>query len=253
MTLRQCQSGVILSVADCSVCKFALRKTGNHFGFNNETKKKIMDTLFEKLCRVVSAPASILLASVVIPGPLLAQDGLTTRPTFQETHALIEELILDKPILQNYWHKLDFPQYNHFDDAVWSVVMYSGDECQVTYRRKIEISHKAPATVKPIHGDKPKTIIGFKLAKFDMAQVESVEIYDYEDGRGSIPSVGIRFVVPTAEWPTIGDKPRKSDLDKDPVMKKENAISVIAKDSERVLNAFRQLQALCQAKDDSPT
>ena len=212
-----------------------------------------MDTQFEKLRSVVSAPASLLLASVVMPIELLAQDELTTRPTFQETHALIEELILDKPILQNYWHKLDFPQYNHFDDAVWSVVMYSGDDCQITYRRKIEISHKAPATVKPIHGDEPKTITGFKVAKFDMAQVGTVEIYDYEEGRGSIPSVGIRFIVPTAEWPTIGDKPRKSDLDKDPVMKKENAISVAAKDSEQVLDAFRQLQALCQPEDEGPT
>ena len=51
-----------------------------------------MDTQFEKLRSVVSAPASLLLASVVMPIELLAQDELTTRPTFQETHALIEEL-----------------------------------------------------------------------------------------------------------------------------------------------------------------
>jgi hypothetical protein len=198
----------------------------------------------------VSIHAIFLLASLIIPPQLHAQDEQSVTPTFEETHALITKLILDKQILQNHWHQMDFPQYNHFDDAVWSITMYSGDECEITYRRKFEISHKSQESVKPVYGDKPATIIGHKTAKFDMANIETIEIHDFGDSRGSIPSVGIRFVVPTAEWQTIGRKPKKADLSKDPVIKEDNAISVSAKDSKRVLEAFQHVQALCQTADD---
>ncbi len=104
--------------------------------------------------------------------------------------------------------------------------------------------------MKPIYGDKPETIIGYKTAKFDMAQIEAVEIHDYGDSRGSIPSIGIRFVGPTEEWQTVGKKPKKADLAKDPVMKDDNAISVSAKDSQRILEAFQHLKTLCQGADD---
>ena len=104
--------------------------------------------------------------------------------------------------------------------------------------------------MKPIYGDKPATITGHKTAKFDMADIESVEIYDFGDSRGSIPSVGIRFIGPTAEWQTVGPKPKKSDLSKEPTIKEDNAISVSAKDSERVLEAFQHLKALCQTSGD---
>ena len=200
--------------------------------------------------KVVSIPVLLLIASLIMPAQILAQDERADDPTFQDTHALIEELILDKQILQNHWHKMDFPQYNHFDDAVWSVDMYSGDECEITYRRKFEISHKSQASVKPIYGDKPATIIGYKMAKFDLTQITAIEIHDYGDSRGSIPSVGIRLVGPTAEWQKIDKKPGKADLSKDPVMKQENAISVAAKDSERILEAFQHLKSLCQTVDD---
>ena len=198
----------------------------------------------------ISMPVILLLASSIIPAQSHAQDEHAVSPTIEETHALIEELILDKQILQNHWHQMDFPQYNHFDDAVWSVTMYSGDDCEITYRRKFEISHKAQESVKPIYGDKPATITGHKTAKFDMTTIESVEIYDFGDSRGSIPSVGIRFIGPTAEWQTVGPKPKKSDLAKEPTIKEDNAISVSAKDSKRVLEAFQHLQALCQAAGD---
>ena len=196
-----------------------------------------------------SSFAAFLLGAGATPATSLAQDGSSGGPTIGETHTFIEERILDQPILQNYWHKMDFPQYNHFDEAVWSVVQYDGDQCRITYQRKIEISHKAPATVKPIYGDKPATIIGHKVAKFDMGQVEAIEIHDYKDSRGSVLSVGIRFMVPTEEWQVIGRKVKKADLSKDPVLKPENAISVLAKDSQRLLSAFQQLQALCQPAD----
>lgn len=171
-------------------------------------------------------------------------------PGFEETHALIAELIVDKAILQNHWHQTDFPQYNHFDDAIWSVTMYSGDECEITYQRKFEISHKAEEGTKTIYGDKPQTIIGYKTARFDMARISTIETYDYGDSRGSIPSIGIRIVGPTEEWRTVGDKPRKADLKKDPILEKENAISVLAKDSDRILEALQHLQALCRTEDD---
>jgi hypothetical protein len=194
-----------------------------------------------------SNSATLLMVLLMFAAPSPAQGETASNATAEETHALIKELIVGQPILQNYWHKMDFPQYNHFDEAVWSVVMYEGDECQVTYRREIEIAHKAPKTVKPIYGDKPETIIGHKIAKFDMAQVEAIEIHDYEDSRGSVPSVGIRFVAPTREWQVIGRKAKKKiDLSEDPVLKPENAISVLAKDSQRLLQAFQRLQALCQ-------
>ena len=204
----------------------------------------------EKRRPAVSIPAILLLASSIFPLRLYGQDIQSVMPTFEETHLQIKELILDKQILQNHWHQMDFPQYNHFDDAVWSITMYSGDECEITYRRKFEISHKAQESVKPIYGDKPATIIGHKTAKFDMATVETIEIHDFGDSRGSIPSVGIRFVGPTEEWQTIGPKPKKADLSKDPVIKEDNAISVTAKDSMRVLEAFQHLKALCQSADD---
>lgn len=209
-----------------------------------------MYSFIQKPGLAVSIPVSFLLASLIFPAQLCAQDDQSVTPTFEETHSLIEELILDKQILQNHWHQTDFPQYNHFDDAVWSVVMYSGDECEITYRRKFEISHKSQESVKPVYGDKPKMIIGYKTAKFDMAQIETVEIHDYGDSRGSIPSIGIRFTGPTAEWQTIGKKPKKADLSKDPVMKDDNAISVSAKDAQRVLEAFQHLKTLCQSADD---
>jgi hypothetical protein len=208
-----------------------------------------MEKNIGKTGKAVLNPALLFMVLVVVPAHLIAQDEIAENLSIQETHALIEEMILDEPILQNYWHKMDFPQYNHFDEAVWSVVKYSGDQCQITYRRKMESSHKAPATVKPIHGDKPATIIGYKMAKFDMAEVEAIEIHDYGDGRGSIPSVGIRFVVPTAEWQSIGRKPEKIDVSKDPILSEDNAISVLAKDSQRILSAFQHLQGLCQVAE----
>jgi len=209
-----------------------------------------MDNSIVKPGRTASIPVSLLLVSLIIATQSLAQDEQATGPGFQETHALIEELIVDKLILQNHWHQTDFPQYNHFDDAVWSVTVYSGNECEITYQRKFEISHKAEEGTKTIIGDKPATIIGFKTARFDMAQVDTIETHDYGDGRGSIPSIGIRFVGPTQEWRTVGDKPRKADLKKDPIIEKENAISVFAKDSNRVLKAFQQLQEICRTADD---
>ena len=208
-----------------------------------------MCSLIENPRTAVSMPVILLLASLIIPVQSGAEDEHSVAPTIEETHAQIKELILDKQILQNHWHQMDFPQYNHFDDAVWSVTMYSGDDCELTYRRKFEISHKAQESVKPVYGDKPATIIGHKTARFDMANIETVEIYDFGDSRGSIPSVGIRFVGPTAEWQTIGPKPKKSDLSKDPVIKEDNAISVSAKDSKRILEAFQYLQALCRTSD----
>jgi hypothetical protein len=135
----------------------------------------------------VSMPAIFLLASLIIPPQLHAQDEQSVTPTFEETHALITTLILDKQILQNHWHQMDFPQYNHFDDAVWSITMYSGDECEITYRRKFEISHKSQESVKPVYGDKPATIIGHKTAKFDMANIETIEIHDFGDSSGRWP------------------------------------------------------------------
>ena len=198
-----------------------------------------------------SSDAKCLLVLLLIPASLLAQDVPASNSTIGETHALIRQLILDQPILQNYWHKMDFPQYNHFDEAVWSIVRYEGEECRITYQRKIEISHKASATVKPIHGDKPATITGHKVAKFDLAQVESIEIHDYEDSRGSVPSVGIRFVGPTREWQKTGRKAHKVDLSEDPILKQENAISVLAKDSQRLLDAFQRLQAHCQPGENA--
>ena len=209
-----------------------------------------MYSFIEKRRSAVSMPVILLLVSSIVPSRLYAQDEQSASPTFEETHAQIKALILDKQILQNHWHQMDFPQYNHFDDAIWSVTMYSGDGCEITYRRKFEISHKAQESVKPIYGDKPETIIGHKTARFDMTTIESVEIHDFGDSRGSIPSVGIRFIGPTAEWQTIGPKPKKADLSKDPVIKGENAISVSAKDSKQVLEAFQHVQALCQTADD---
>jgi len=195
-------------------------------------------------------PVHLLFVSLTISTQAFAEGEQATGPTFEETHALIAELIVDKQILQNHWHKLDFPQYNHFDDAVWSVTKYSGDECETTYQRKYEISHKAEEGVKPIYGDKPEQMVGYKTATFDMAQIETVEIHDYDDSRGSIPSIGIRFVGPTKEWRTKGDKQKKSDLKKDPILAQENAISVSAKDANRILEAFQHLQELCQSADD---
>jgi len=200
--------------------------------------------------RAAAIPAHLLLVSLTFSTQALAEGEQATGPTFEETHALLEELIVDKQILQNYWHKLDFPQYNHFDDAVWSVIRYSGDECGITYQRKYAISHKAEEGVKPIIGDKPELIIGYKTATFNMAQIETVETHDYGDSRGSIPSIGIRFVGPTKEWRTKGDKPNKADLKKDPIIEQENAISVFAKDSERILKAFQHIRELCQSTDD---
>ena len=81
------------------------------------------------------------------------------------------------------------------------------------------------------------------------ARISTIETYDYGDSRGSIPSIGIRFVGPTEEWRTVGDKPRKADLKKDPILEKENAISVLAKDSERILEALQHLQEFCQPVD----
>lgn len=209
-----------------------------------------MYSLIEIPRSALSTPLILLLASSIIPSQLCAQNDQPASPTFEETHAQIKAMILDKQILQNHWHQMDFPQYNHFDDAVWSITMYSGDDCEVLYRRKFEVSHKSQESVKPVYGDKPAIIIGHKTAKFDMANVETVEIHDFGDSRGSIPSVGIRFVGPTEEWQTIGPKPKKADLSKDPVIKEGNAISVSAKDSKQVLEAFQQLKALCQAADD---
>lgn len=209
-----------------------------------------MYKLIQTPTAAASVPVNLLLVLLIIPSQLYAQDEQSVTPSFQETHALIEEMILDKQILQNHWHKMDFPQYNHFDDAIWSVIMYTGDECTITYRRKFEVSHKSQESVKPIYGDKPATIISYKTAKFDMTQVETVGIHDYGDGRGSIPSVGIRFTVPTAEWQTIGKKPKKADLAKDPVMTDDNAISVSAKDSQQILEAFQQLKTHCQSAND---
>jgi len=208
-----------------------------------------MDNLIAKPGRTASIPVGLLLTSLIASTQSLAQGERATGPGFQETHALIEELILNKLILQNHWHQMDFPQYNHFDDAVWSVTIYSGVECEITYRRKFEISHKAEESTKTIIGDKPAIIIGYKTAKFDMAQVDTIETHDYGDSRGSLPSIGIRFVGPTEEWRTVGDKPRKADLEKDPIIEKENAISVFAKDSDRILKAFQHLKALCQTTD----
>lgn len=212
-----------------------------------------MNKLIANPGRAASILVSLLLASLTVSNQSFAQDDQAAGPGFKETHALIEELIVDKLILQNHWHQSDFPQYNHFDDAVWSVTMYSGDKCEITYQRKFEISHKAEESTKTIIGDKPKTIIGYKTARFDMGQINTIETLDYGDSRGSIPSIGIRFVGPTQEWRTVGDKQKKSDLAKDPVVEKENAISVLAKDSERLLKAFRHLQKLCQATDGGPS
>jgi len=204
----------------------------------------------EKPGRHAAVPVHVLLASLILSTQSLAEVEQATDPGFEETHALLEESLVDKQILQNYWHKLDFPQYNHFDDAVWSVTQYSGDECELTYQRKYEIFHKAEESVKPIYGDKPKVLVGYKTAKFDMAQIESIEIHDFGDSRGSIPSIGIRFVGPTKEWRTKDREPKKADLRKDPVIEKENAISVFAKDSDRILGAFQHLRALCPTIDD---
>jgi len=194
--------------------------------------------------------ANFLLVLLINAPQSLAQDEQARSPTLNETHALIEELIVDKLILQNHWHKTDFPQYNHFDDAVWSVTMYSGNGCEITYRRKFEISHKAEEGVKAIYGDKPAMITGHKTATFNMAQIDTIETHDYGDGRGSIPSIGIRFVGPTQEWRMVGNKPGKAYLKKDPVIEKENAISVLAKDSTHILELFRHLKVLCQTADD---
>jgi hypothetical protein len=194
--------------------------------------------------------ASLLALSLTMPARLLAQGEDAANSTIQETHALIEELVLGKAILQNYWHKLDFPQYNHFDDAIWTIDQYSGDECEIVYRRTFKVSHKAPETVKPIYGDKPKTMLGYKTVRFDMTKVETVEVHDYGDSRGSIPSVGIRFVGPAREWRTNDRAPRKRDLARDPVIKPDHAISVTAKDAHRILKSFQHVQALCQAVDD---
>ena len=192
-----------------------------------------------------------LLLLIVFSTHSLAEDKQAAGLTFKETHALIEELIVDKLILQNHWHKTDFPQYNHFDDAVWSVTKYSGDECEITYLRKYEISHKAEQKVKMLVGDKPAIFVAYKLAKFHMAQIDTIETRDYGDSRGSIPSIGIRLVGPIQEWQTKDKEPRKADLKKDPVVKKDNAISVLAKDSDRVVEAFQHLQALCEPADDT--
>jgi hypothetical protein len=208
-----------------------------------------MQSFIENPGKAKLIPATLLTASLMIPAKALAQDEQTASATTRETHALIEELILDKPILQNYWHKLDFPQYNHFDDAVWTVVMYEGDECEITYRRTIEVTHKPPATDKPFPGDKPETIIGHKTMKFDLAEVEAIEIHDYDDSRGSMPSLGIRIVGPAEKWQTIGRKPKKKDLSKDPVLTQENAISVLAKDAQQVLKSLQHLQGTCQTAD----
>jgi hypothetical protein len=208
-----------------------------------------MDNRIERPANAASITANLLVALLIIPTQLLAQGEQASSQSFLETHALIEELILDKQILQNHWHQSDFPQYNHFDDAVWSVTMYSGNECVITYQRKFEVSHKVEEGTKTIIGDKPAIIIGYKTARFDMTQIDTVETHDYGDSRGSIPSIGIRFVGPTQEWHTVGDKPRKADLKKDPVIEQENAISVLAKDSERLLGAFQHLRELCRPAD----
>lgn len=195
-------------------------------------------------------PVRLLLVSLILSTQSLAEGEQATNPTFEETHALIAELIVDKLILQNHWHKSDFPQYNHFDDAGWSVTMYSGDECEITYQRKYEISHKAEDNVKEIIGDKPAIFVGYKTAKFDMAQIDTIETHDYGDSRGSIPSIGIRFVGPTREWRTIGKEPDKADLQKDPIIETDNAISVFARDADRILKAFQHLKELCQTVGD---
>jgi len=209
-----------------------------------------MDNSIVKSGRAGWVLANLLLVSLINSPQSIAQDEQEPGPTLQELHALINELIVDKLILQNYWHKTDFPQYNHFDDAVWSVTKYSGDGCEITYQRKFEISHRAAENVKAIYGDKPATITGYKTAKFNLAQIDILEIRDYDDSRGSIPSIGIRFVGPTQEWSTAGKKPGKAYLDKDPIIKTENAISVLAKDSTRLLGLFQQLKELCPTVDD---
>jgi hypothetical protein len=250
MTRGLCQSGVLLSSGHCPDCDIALRKRDNKRSITNKNKTEIMINCIQKPGRAASMPASFLLISLFVPTQLLAQDEQATSPGFEETHALIEELIVDKLILQNHWHQSDFPQYNHFDDAVWSVTMYSGDECEITYQRKFEVSHKSQPGMKPVYGDKPALIVGFKTAKFDMAQINTIETQDYGDSRGSIPSIGIRFVGPTREWHTVDDKPGKAYLKKDPILDKENAISVFAKDSDQILKAFQHLKGLCQTVDD---
>ncbi len=212
-----------------------------------------MENFIGKPIRTTSASVSVLLISLIFSTQSLAQGERETGPTFEEAHALIETLIVDKLILQNYWHKTDFPQYNHFDDAVWSVVMYAGDECEITYQRKFEISHRSEENVKAIYGDKPAIITGYKTARFDMAQIDTIEIRDYDDSRGSIPSIGIRFVGPTEEWSTVGNKPDKAYLDKDPVIANENALSVFAKDSAQILKLFRHVKERCQTVNGQPS
>ncbi|NIO39881.1 MAG: hypothetical protein GTO41_06620 [Burkholderiales bacterium] len=209
-----------------------------------------MNKFIAKSGKVTPIPVRLLLVALVLSSQSLAEGEQATSATFEETHALIANMIVDKLILQNHWHKSDFPQYNHFDDAKWSVTLYSGDECEVTYRRKYEISHKAEENVKEIIGDRPAIIVGYKTAKFDMAQIDTIDIHDYGNSRGSIPSIGIRFVGPTKEWRTIGEEPDQADLQKDPIIETDNAISVFAKDAGRILKAFQHLRELCQAVDD---
>ncbi len=208
-----------------------------------------MDESIVKLTRGALTFVILLFFSSMVSTQTVAQSDKPAGPTFKETHALIKELILGKLILQNHWHKTDFPQYNHFDDAIWSIILYSGSECEVTYRRKFEISHHSTNPIERTSGA-AETYTAYKTARFDMAQIESIELHDYGDSRGSFPSIGIRFIGPVIEWHTVVDEPDEKTRAKATIQKEEHAISVFAKDSGRILSAFRHLHKLCRTKND---
>ena len=86
-----------------------------------------------------------------------------------------------------------------------------------------------------------------------MSQVESIDTYDYGDSRGSLPSIGIRFNGPAIEWHTVVDEADNETRTKATIESEEHAISVLAKDSERILDAFQHLHKLCRTVNNDPS
>jgi len=187
---------------------------------------------FEMISRnFASNLACVLLSSLVASTQLLAQTKQAAGPTIEETHAFIEKMIAGKRIPYAWLHPGS--GRDHYDDFIWSVDMYSGERCQVTYRRKSEIT---PRNDDPFE-------IEFKKTKFDMTKMVDISLESmnrFYEISSELPSKDLVFTGPGTVWTNGRDEEEMH----------RHVIIVSTLNSERILKAFQRLKVLCPTPED---
>ncbi len=172
----------------------------------------------------------VLLGLLVTFTQLLAQTKQANGPTFEETHGFIERMIVDKRIPYARLHSVS-GEY-HYDEYVWSVVLYSPERCHITYRRKLEIS---------LYNDSFE--IDYKTAKFDMTEVVGIYLQSMDKiyfSKPGLPSKDLVIDGPLTVW--INGKNEEEWH--------QHMIVVSTLNSERILKAFQRLKELCPTPKD---